>query len=82
MTHWVSCWCLGTRGAQFPGLAPSWVIPSAGEQRGPAHIVSGRLGHLSLGLASPGHQKFHMYGQNANAEWMPSWILLAIPSLV
>lgn len=61
---WVSPWRLGTGGLNFQGAQfPSWVTPSAGEQRdqqrGPGHTVLGRLGHLSLGLAS-GHQKFHI----------------------
>lgn len=83
----VSPWCLGTwasvsRAGTWLGHSRCWGAQRPAKGTRTWSMVFGRLGHLPLELASPGHQKFHMHGQNANTEWMHSWILLPIPSPV
>lgn len=76
----------GHRGAQFPGgsvsqLGHSQCWGAEGPAKGTRTYCTGQAGPSVIGAGFRAPKiSYHMHGQNANAEWMHSWILLAIPS--
>lgn len=80
---WVSPWRFGHQGAQFPGGSISQLGHSQcwGTAKGTRTYCTGQAGPSVIGAGFRAPKiSYHMHGQNANAEWMHSWILLAIPS--